>query len=67
VLDMDDTYEEAYEILIGNLAAEGRVNDAERIYEQCKKAFRREYKSDPPAWMRTLLTPPSTRQAARSI
>lgn len=65
VLDLDDTYEEAYEILIGNLAAEGRVNDAERIYEQCKKAFRREYRSDPPAWMRTLLTPTAARQQAR--
>lgn len=55
ILDLDDTYEDAYEILFANLAAEGRYADAERIYDRCREAYQREYLTEPPGWMRTLL------------
>jgi DNA-binding SARP family transcriptional activator len=51
VLEMDDTYEEVYEVVLQNLTAEGRLADAERIYEQCRRAFQREYGTEPPAWL----------------
>lgn len=53
VLEMDDTYEDVYEILLEHFSKDGRTSDVERIYEQCRKAFQREYGSEPPAWLRS--------------
>ncbi len=56
VLQLDDTYEEAYEVLISELLRTGRSSDAERVFESAKKAYQREYNSLPPSTIATLVT-----------
>lgn len=55
ILNLDDTYEEAYQLLISELLRTGRTSDAERVFDQAKKAYRREYGSSPPPSLASLV------------
>lgn len=55
ILEIDRTYEEAYEIILTILAANGQKVELQKTLQQCRDAFQKELACNPPAYLENMV------------